>query len=235
MNEEMLIERLFQTAVSGDRRGARQIVQETIHDGMPAEELSLRVVWPTLEAVNRLFRADQMSTLSHHYATRILRSVADQAQVRYVQKPRRNRTICLFSGPSETEELAGQLVADLSEADGYDVFFGGGGIAQDEILTEVAERGADILLMFASAASDAPMIRQLIDTIRGVGACPNMQIVVGGGVFNRAEGLAEEIGADLWARDPGELLDLLVTQRARRAAMEHQRTVGKTRRIAKAA
>jgi hypothetical protein len=44
-----------------------------------------------------------------------------------------------------------------------------------------------------------------------------MQIVVGGGVFNRAEGLAEEIGADLWASDPLDLIDLMVEQAYARA------------------
>ena len=87
----------------------------------------------------------------------------------------------------------------------------------------------DVLLMFASAPGDAPNIRLLIDSIRGVGACPDMQIVVGGGVFNRAEGLAEEIGADLWARTPAELLERLATEPARRAT-EEQRTVGRNRR-----
>ena len=129
----------------------------------------------------------------------------DQVQAAYVQTKRRDRRILMFSGPGETDELAGLLVADLAEADGYEVFFGGGGIANDEILREVGQQRPDILLMFASAPPDAPNIRNLIDRIRGVGACPDMQIVVGGGVFNRAEGLAEEIGADLWATTPRDV------------------------------
>ena len=90
-------------------------------------------------------------------------------------------------------------MADLAEADGYEVRFGGGGVAADEILAEVGEHRPDILLLFGSGASDAPHIRQIIDTVRSVGSCPNTQIAVGGGVFARATGLAEEIGADLWA------------------------------------
>ena len=98
-----------------------------------------------------------------------------------------------------------------------------------EILEEVGEQRPDILLMFASAPGDAPNIRQLIDSIRGIGACPDMQIVVGGGIFNRAEGLAEEIGADLWAKTPGDLLERLSTMHERRATAE-QRTVGRHRK-----
>ena len=234
MNHERLIERLFQHLVSGDRTGAREVAVEAIQLGATAEELSLNVYWPALEMVNRLYRSDQMSMLAHHYATRMLRSLVDQAQVGYQRQSERDRTICLFCGPSDTEELAGQLVADLAEADGYTVYFAGGGIPGDEILSEVAEKGADIMLMFASAPADAPMIRQLIDTIREVNACPDMQIVVGGGVFARAEGLAEEIGADLWASDPAELLEVLVTQQDRRAHDE-QRTVGRNIRRTRAA
>lgn len=229
-----MIERLFQALVSGDRKAAREAVSIAHREGMTAEEISLHLIWPTLETVTRLFRADQLTTLAHHYATRLLRSLADQAQAQYKQHEARGRTICLFSGPSETEELAGQMVADLAEADGYEVFFAGGGVAADEILAEVAERGADILLLFAASPHDAPGIRHLIDTIREIGACPDMQIAVGGGVFGRAEGLAEEIGADIWAHDPAELLERLVEEPDRRATPD-QRTVGRNRRASAAA
>lgn len=233
---EMTVERLFQALICGDRGQCRQIIQETVAASRcTAEDLAHEVFWPVLEMINSLYRADQLTALAHHYSTRLLRALVDQAQAHYSQRARRNRKIVMFSGPSEADELAGQLVADLIEADGYDVHFAGGGIANDEILGEVGEQRPDVLLMFASAPSDAPNIRQLIDTIRGVNACPNMQIVVGGGVFNRAPGLAEEIGADLWATHPHELIEKLASESQRRASAD-QRTVGRTRKVqAKAA
>lgn len=229
MNQEVIVERMFQSLISGDRMQARQIVSEARQDCATAEQLSQTLYWPVLEMINTLFRSDQLTMLAHHYSTRILRSLVDQAQAEYLQKPRCARKVVMFCGPSEADELAGQLVSDLIEADGFEVFFGGGGIANDEILAEVGEQRPDLLLMFASAPSDAPNIRQLIDTIRGINACPNMQIVVGGGVFSRAPGLAEEIGADLWAHTPQDLLHKLHTQPARRAAAD-QRTVGRNRK-----
>jgi methanogenic corrinoid protein MtbC1 len=227
----MFVERLFGALICGDRVQCREIVEETaLETGCAAEELTQQVYWPVLEMINTLYRSDQLTALAHHYATRLLRSLVDQVQAHYQQRARRNKKIVMFSGPSEADELAGQLVSDLIEADGYEVHFAGGGIANDEILAEVGEQRPDVLLMFASAPSDAPNIRQLIDTIRGVNACPNMQIVVGGGVFNRAPGLAEEIGADLWATNPQELIEQLATQTTRRATAD-QRTVGKTRKL----
>ena len=209
MDYELVTERLFQVLAAGDRNGARRIMTELREAGAPAEEITHEVFWPVLEMISRLFRADQLGTLPHHYAMRLLRSLVDQAQAEYAQRDRCARKILMFSGASEADELAGQLVSDLLEAGGYEIYFGGGGIANDEVLGEVGEQRPDVLLMFASGPADAPNIRQLIDNIRGIGACPEMQIVVGGGIFNRAEGLAEEIGADLWAKNPRELLGKL--------------------------
>jgi methanogenic corrinoid protein MtbC1 len=229
VNEELLVERLFQSLITGDREGARSIVREVHEDGYTAEDLTDALLWPALEMVNSLFRADQITTLAHHYAIRLLRTLVDQVQADYRQQPRCGRSVLAFSGESEADELAGAIVANLAEAYGFNVCFGGGGVANDEILGEIGERKPDVLLMFASGPRDAPNIRVLIDTIRSVGACPNMQIVVGGGIFNRADGLAEEIGADLWARHPRELVEKLDTHRAQRAEST-QRTVGRNRR-----
>ena len=137
----------------------------------------------------------------------------------------------LFCGDTEADDLAAQMVADLAEAGGYHVSFGGGGIAYDELLAAVQEQCPNVLLMFSSAATDAPNIRRLIDTIRTVGACPNTQIAVGGGVFSRAEGLAEEIGADIWSDTPAGMIHSMNTQPERRATAE-QRTVGQSRTAA---
>ena len=228
MNEEILIERLFQALIAGDRVQARGIVEEAREDGFTAEDLTHLIYWPTSEMLCRLYRADQISTLAHHYATRLLLMLVTQAQAGYAQHEPRDRKVLLFCGAGDTDELAGQIVGDLLEADGYEVYFGGGGIAGDEILMEVGRHQPDILLLFASAASDAPDIRCLIDTIREIGACAKIQIVAGGGVFSRAQGLAEEIGADLWADDPFDLLRVLTEQRDRRATPD-QRTVGRSR------
>jgi methanogenic corrinoid protein MtbC1 len=226
-----MVERLFPMLITGDRNGARSTVQEWLGEGLVSEALTQEVYWPLLELVDDLFRRDQLTTLSHHYATRLLRSLVDQAQANYRQKDRCGRTMMLFCGGTEADDLAAQMVADLAEADGYEVSFGGGGIAYDELLGAVQEQQPDVLLMFSSAASDAPNIRRLIDTIRSIGACPDTQIAVGGGVFTRAQGLAEEIGADLWSNSPADMIARMNAEPTRRATAD-QRTVGQSRAAA---
>ncbi len=128
--------------------------------------------------------------------------LVDQAQAGYEQSSRNGRSLLCICGGNESEDLAGQLCADLLEASGYEVFFAASGVANDELLCEIGQRRPDAVVVFAAAASDAPRIRHLIDTVRTLQANPGMPIICGGGVFARAPGLAEEIGADATADDP---------------------------------
>jgi methanogenic corrinoid protein MtbC1 len=230
MSTEVLLERFFEILISGNRPESRRLVQQQLDAGANPERLITDLFWPTYETVERLHRADQLSKLSHHMATRLLRVLVDQNASRLEMAPTKNRTIFALCGPQEGDELGAQMAVDLIERGGYNVTFGGGGIANDEILATVHEQNPDVLLMFASGPSDLPNIRELIDHIREINATPNLQIIVGGGVFNRAEGLAEEIGADAWATSPLELVDVLIHDGERRAE-ESQRTVGRKRKL----
>lgn len=234
MKTDTFIEKLFPLLITGDRKSARSFIAEAIECGWTSEEIAENGFWPVLDAINELYRGDQMTSVAHHYATRLLRSLVDQVQAGYTQNSSNNKSILLFCGPSESDDLAAQIVADLCEADGWEVRFGGGGVPVDEILAETNEYKPDALCMFSSAPCDAPHIRNIIDTVKSIGASPNTQIVVGGGLFNRVEGLAEEIGADLWANSPADL-KVKITQESSRRASEDQRTVGRNIQASKAA
>lgn len=234
MSHEPLVERLFDTLVSGNRRAVRSFVNETTAHGVDAETLISEVFWPTYTMIDTMHRKDQMTTIAHHMATRLLRVMVDQAALRLTAQPSNHRRVFAVCGPQDPDELGAQMAVDLLEAGGFTVTFAGGGIASDEILSQVQETQPDVLLLFASAPSDLPGIRAMIDQINEIGAVRHLQIVVGAGVFNRAKGLAEEIGADLWAEAPRELVQKM-TNEPQRKAEPAQQSVGKKRKLRHAA
>ncbi len=230
MSQEIVVERFFETLISGSRPGARQVVQECRDSGVDATRMVTDLFWPTYEMIEKLYRSDQLTKVAHHMSTRLLRVLVDQNALLLGKQASRSRTIFALCGPRDSDELGAQMAVDLLEQAGFDVSFAGGNIPNDEVLAVVHENKPDVLLTFATGANDLPEIRGLIDTLHEIGACPNLQIVVGGGVFNRADGLAEEIGADLWASTPLELVQAMLTQSTRRAELE-QRTVGRKRKL----
>lgn len=227
-----LLERFFNSLISGNREEAHAIVDEALQADCPADRILSHLFWPTLEQFQNLHRHDQLSDLAFNLATRLLRQLVDQMQLRLEQRERKGITALIVCGDEQSEELASQMAADLLEADGYTVYYVGGGVANDEIVEQIGQVNADRLVVFGAVPATVPYTRLLIDRLHDLNIAPKLQIVVGGGVFNRAEGLAEEIGADLWASDPTEIVEVMNAEPERRMDAD-QRTVGRRRRAPK--
>lgn len=209
MQTTVVIEQLFNLVLSGDRPRTRQLVGRTLAAGMGAAEFVNDIVWPVHETLFKHHRRDEVAPLAFNYAARLLRTTIDQLQSGYQQAPRRGTTVLLFSGRDEIEDLGGQIAADFLEAAGFDVWFGGPMVATDDILAEVNARQPDWLVLFSSGKEDAARAREAVQTIRTIGGHPELRVALGGGIFNRAPGLAEELGADASAATPFELVEAL--------------------------
>ena len=208
MAKEAVLERYLDTLLSGDRKACRTVIEESLQTGTPANSVYSDIIWPIMVEIEHLVRSDRITSTQEHLATRINRTIVDQLQNKLPRKPRKNKKIVISCAHAELQELGAQIMADLFESDGWEVKFLGGGLTNDDILTFIHESAPDILLIYGSTPKQAPDIRQLIDTIRDINAWPNMRIMVSGGLFNRAEGLWQEIGADLFAATALEAIQI---------------------------
>ena len=196
------LEHLF----AGKRAEARELLIAAQDRGIQASRLLQTVIWPAMEQADRLYCNNQISSLTEHMAARINRMIADQLQGYLRREPKTGQRIVVTCGDGEVEELGAQITADIFEAEGWSVWFLGSGVANDEILEFIGKIGPDVLCIYGESGSGIANVRKLIDTIREVGVCDGMQILAVGGVFTRAEGLADEIRADLYARNVQEAI-----------------------------
>jgi methanogenic corrinoid protein MtbC1 len=208
MAKNAVLERYLDTLLKGDRKACRTVIEESLQTGTPANSVYSDIIWPIMVEIEHLVRSDRITSTQEHLATRINRTIVDQLQNKLPRKPRKNKKIVISCAHAELQELGAQIMADLFESDGWEVKFLGGGLTNDDILTFIHENAPDILLIYGGTPKQAPDIRQLIDTIKGINAWPNMRIMVSGGLFNRAEGLWQEIGADLFAATALEAIQI---------------------------
>jgi len=196
------LEHLF----AGKRCEARELLFAAQDRGNTAAKLLKGIIWPAMEQVDKLYRADQIPRILEHMATRINRMLADQLHAFIARKPKSGKRMVVSCGHGESQELGAQIIADLFEGEGWTVWFLGSGVPNDEILQFIGKVQPDILCIYGTQAAGIPSTRRLIELIRDVGVCEEMQILAAGGVFNRAEGLADEIKADLYAGNCREAL-----------------------------
>lgn len=194
---------------AGRRVEAREVIMNAEDRGTPAGQLLRTIIWPAMEQVAKLYRNNQITRCMEHMATRINRMVADQLHGLLLHKPKTGQRMIVVCGEGESEELGAQITADLFEAEGWTVWFVGAGVPNDEILQLAGKLSPDVLCLYGAQPAGVPETRRLIEMIRGVGVCEDMQILVTGGVFNRAEGLSDEVKADLFAPHPMEAINVL--------------------------
>jgi len=193
----------------GKRCEARELLFSAHDRGISASKLIKSIIWPAMEQVDNLYRSHQITRITEHMATRINRTIADQLAGFLAREPKTGKRMVITCGREEIEELGAQMVADLFESKGWSVWFLGSGVPSDEVLQFVGSIRPDILCVYGAEPQAVPELRMMIELVRHVSACDQMQVLMIGGVFKRAEGLSEEIKADLFAPDVKEAMKIV--------------------------
>ena len=232
---EPLLTRYMQPLLGGRRAECFDLIGDALNSGHDAEELAFDVVWPAVAQVERLFRDDRIGIAIDDMACRISRTVTDQLQVRLPRKGPNGKRILICCADDEREQIGGQMLADLFQSDGWDVYFIGAGVPDDELLRLVGQLRPQGLMIYGIRPPEVPGVRHTIELIREIGVCPTMNIVASGGVFNRVDGLWEEVGADVFVEHPRDAVQTINGLEPRKPGPRRLGIVKKRRRRRKAA
>jgi len=228
MQLEGITQRYLDNLLDGDRNACRGVLGEALQTGMPANTVYTDLFWPVMQEIETRYRENQIDQITQNMATRVNRTLVDQLQSKLPRRDLRGWKMILVCANDEPEELGAQMCADLFESDGWEVKFLGGGVPNDEVLQLIGNERPHMLFIYGTKPSGCPDVRKLIDMSREIDSCPGMQILVSGGVFNRAEGLWEEIGADMFAATAKEALDIALSeQKSIREPRQRRRKVTK--------
>lgn len=232
---QAILTRYLQPLLAGRRAECFSLIQTALAQGISAEVLLTEIVWPAMAHVDRLWRDDRINAAVESMACRINRTVADQLQASLSRNLSNGKRLLVCCADRCCEEIGAQMISDLFQADGWEVFFLGGAIPDDEVLSLVGQLRPQALLIFGTQPEDVPGVRQLIELIREIGVCGTMNIVVSGGIFNRADGLWQEVGADIFAPSARSVLQLTNELKPREPGTPRTALVKKRRRKRKLA
>jgi methanogenic corrinoid protein MtbC1 len=204
---EPLLTRYMQPLLAGRRAECFDLIADAIAQDRPADEIIHDVIWPAMAQVERLHRDDRIDAATNSMSCRINRTVVDQLQAHLPKRVRNAKRIVITCPPEQREEIAAQMLGDLFQSRGWDVYLIGARVPHDELLRLVGRLRSNVLLIYGTQPDGLPEVRRLVDVIREIGVCPTMNIVASGGVFNRVDGLWREVGADVFADLPRAVVE----------------------------
>jgi methanogenic corrinoid protein MtbC1 len=203
---EPLLTRYMQPLLAGRRAECFSLISDAVNNGHPVEELVFDVLWPAMAQVERLFCDDRIDVAIDDMACRISRTVTDQLQAHLRRKEPNGKRILICCADDEREQIRGQMLADLLQSEGWDVYFIGAGVPHDELLKLVGHLRPQVLMIYGTRPPEVPGVRRIVELIREIGVCPTMNIIASGGVFNRVDGLWQEVGADVFVEHPRDVV-----------------------------
>ena len=112
----------------------------------------------------------------------------------------------------DLHDIGKNLVSTMLKGVGYEVVDLGINVAVEEFVNRVARHRPDILAVSALLTTTMPQMEKVIDGLQSAGLRSNTLVIVGGAPVN--DKFARDIGADGYARDAGEAVELARNLRA---------------------
>lgn len=198
----------LQAILKGQRAAAGQIALESMREGHPMQDIYIELFQESQYEVGRRWESNQITVAEEHMATAITQFAMAQVYPQIELSSAMKGKAVITGVEGEMHQVGANMVADVMEADGWDVRFLGVNAPHAGILEAVEEHGADVLGVSATMLFNVPAVVRLIDSVRGRFGEQSPKIIVGGGAFRLAPHLPAELGAVGFAKDLRELQNL---------------------------
>lgn len=192
----------------GERHAASQMVLDAVEEGTGVKEIYRHVFQPAQREVGRLWQMNQLSVAQEHYCTAATQMIMSQLYPTIFAGEKIGRRLVATCVEGDLHELGVRMVADFFEMEGWDTYYLGANTPVGSVVQTVAEREVDLLAVSATIPAHTGKVRELIESVRAAEGGAGVGILVGGYPFNTSPDLWRRVGADAFARDAEEAIEM---------------------------
>lgn len=193
-----------------ERHVATKLILDAVESGIPIRDIYCFVFERCQREVGRLWQLNAATVAQEHYCTASAQLIMALLYPRMFadSKPTGGRVVAACV-PGELHELGPRILCDLLEMEGWDTVYLGANLPLSSLLQTVKIRQPDVLAISATMTFHLSAVRKIVTAIRGEDIDPKLKIVVGGYSFRASSELWRGVGADGFARNALEAIDLL--------------------------
>ncbi|TXT59703.1 MAG: hypothetical protein BAJALOKI2v1_180031 [Promethearchaeota archaeon] len=194
--------------LNAERHKANSLILNLISEGKPIKEIFLEIFQPVQYEIGRLWQINKISVAQEHYGTACTQSIISRLYPRILSTEKIGNVMVATCISNELHELGIRMVADFFEMAGWDTYYLGANTPIESIIEYVVLKKADLLAISATLMSHVSRVERLIRKIRDSEEVKNVKIIVGGYPFNRIPELWKKIGADGFATNAIEAIEM---------------------------
>ena len=195
--------------LGGNRASARELIFAALDRGMDARDIYLQVFQQSQIEVGRLWQTNQISVAQEHFCTAATLQIMTLVFGRVAASVQRNgrRMVATCVG-GDLHEVGIRIVSDFFELNGWDTYYLGADTPVADVVNAVCMNRAHVLAISATMTYHLAAVEKLILALRREPRCQSVRILVGGYPFNATPDLWRKVGADGFAADARQALDV---------------------------
>ena len=199
------------------RQLASSLILDAVDRGASIKDIYIHVFQRCQREIGRLWHSNQVGVAEEHYCSAATQLIMSQLYSKIFGTQRIGRTLVAACVSGELHEIGIRMVADFFEMDGWDTYYMGANTPTSSIMQTIERHNADVLAISAAIPLHRTIVRELISGIRKSEKCEGVKILVGGNAFLSTPDLWKHMGADGFAKDANQAVEVanrLVTERA---------------------
>ncbi|HEY0079596.1 MAG TPA: cobalamin-dependent protein [Pyrinomonadaceae bacterium] len=203
-----LAKKFLSLLLKGERHVASRLILEAVDSGVEVKDVYLHVFQTSQREIGRLWQMNQVSVAQEHYCTAATQLIMAQLYPRIFRTEKNGRRVVATSIAGELHEIGIRIITDFFEMEGWDTYYLGANSPTAAILQALAERRADALAISATMTFHIRPVENLIAAVRASQDLHAVKILVGGYPFNIEPELWKRVGADAYAADASEAVEM---------------------------
>lgn len=198
----------LEALLEADRVKAELIIKKALENGLSIRELYLGIFQPVQQEVGHLWLINKLSVAEEHFCTAATQAIMTGLYPEIISSKRIGKTFVAVCVASELHEIGVRMVADFFEMEGWDTYYLGSGLQLEQIISAIEQRKPDLFGISVTMTYHIDKVKELIFAIKNRFAEKSPRIMVGGIPFNSTTGLWQTVGADIFASDAAEAVNI---------------------------
>lgn len=186
---------------------ANRALLREVREGLPIEDLYLRILQPVLLEIGRLWQVGRIGVADEHYCTAAVQNAMAQLHGRIMATRPIGRRLAALCVGDELHDIGIRMVADLTALRGWETFYLGANVPLSAILDLVDKRRPHVVAISTTLASHLSDVELAVTALRGHREL-GLRVLVGGQPFCTDGDLWHTLGADGSAGDALEAAKL---------------------------
>ncbi len=194
--------------LAADHQQCLQLAENFAPNTAAVPDFYQNVIQPALYDIGDLWEKGAISVAEEHLATAIATRVMAALVLRLTPHSQNKDTAVVTASPNEFHEVGAWMVADILQYNGWNVRYLGANTPTPSLIEFLSNLQPLLLAVSVTMPFNLSKTKSLITAVRREPSLKDLKIVVGGLAFRQAPQIWQVLGADAYAREASQVLEL---------------------------